>query len=405
MSTSFETDKIIEKILKRISKTAKRLNGSLPGATNIDCKYKLSHGGQWTDSFWVGMLYLAYSYSKDKEFLKYADAFQNFYRLRVQNTDEICEKYDFMPLDHDTGFVFSLSQVARYKLTGEVEARELALSAAELLASRFNEKGNFIRAWDTWKWDEDEEFIKEKKGKVIIDSMMNVPLLLWAYNQVGDSRYYEIAIKHTETVAQYMVREDGSSFHTFNFNHETGEAVQGKTGQGYADDSCWSRGQGWGIYGFALMYSYTADERWKKMCLKLCDYFLSQLTPSYIPVWDFAVLHQKETNFRPWDSSAAAIAASGILEICRHLEEEEKKQFYLEKARRIIQNLTVLCSTIEIDGIEPLLLHGASGPVYNKGTENIVKQNVDIPLIFGDYFYFEALIKLKSRDFELFWYR
>lgn len=393
---------LLDSIMNRIYTNGVSFDGKIPVCKmDENGHYVLGNGGAWTDSFWVGVFYLAYAYTKEQKYLDIADKYQQFFKERVENDAQICKEKGYLPLDHDTGFIFSLSQVAKYKLTGDVEAREMALNAANILASRFRENGGYVLAWDTWPWDNDEQFIYEKKGKMIIDSMMNMPLLMWAYNETGDKRFEHIAITHAHTVREYIVRENGSSYHQFNFNPETGEPVKGVTGQGYYDESCWSRGQAWGIYGFALMYGYTKDIIFLETAIKLADYFVSQLDSSYIPIWDFDA---KKIGYRPWDSSAGATAASGIIEISKHLADAEKAEKYLDAAKKMLSHLTEHCGAMNMDSYQPILLHSCIGPAYKKGAENsLLNSYSDTPTVYGDYFYVEALIKLANKNFDLFW--
>lgn len=391
----------MENIMDRIYSNGVSFDGKIPACKiNEKGQYVLSKGGAWTDSFWVGVFYLAYAYTKEQKYLDIANKYQSFFKERVENDAEVCKQKGYLPLDHDTGFIFSLSQVARYKLTGDIEAREIALKAANILAARFRENGNYILAWDTWPWDNDEQFIHEKKGKMIIDSMMNIPLLMWAYNETGDKRFEHIAVTHAHTVRKYIVRQDGSSYHQFNFDPETGVPVKGVTGQGYHDESCWSRGQAWGIYGFALMYGYTKEIEFLETAIKLADYFISNLDSSFIPLWDFSA---KKTVYRPWDSSAGAIAASGIIEISKHLNGEEEEK-YLDIAKRIICHITMHCGTLDMEDYQPIILHGCIGPAYKKDDEkSLLNAYTDTPTVYGDYFYVEALVKIFDSNFAVFW--
>lgn len=395
-------EKTINEILSKVKRNALRVGSKIPLCIlDNEGKYVLGDGGGWTDAFWVGILYLAYNYTLDKDYLAFADAYQQFFRDRVNLKSHLYNNETFLPLDHDTGFIFSLSQVARYKLIGDYEAKVLALKASELLALRYNEKGKFIRAWDTWPWDTEENFIEEKKGKIIIDSIMNVPLLMWAYDETEIDRYREIAINHTDTVMKYIVRNDYSTYHTYNFNPYNGEALYGKTQQGYDDVSCWSRGQSWAIYGFTLMYAYTKNENYLLTAKGLAEYFINYLPKNCIPYWDFDVAH---LEFKPWDSSAGAIAACALIDLSKYVIDIKEKTRYETAAKNIIEALIKLCSTLYNETYEPLLLHGCVGSAYRKNEEKqILVPYVDTPMIYGDYFFVEALMKLKNKNMTRFW--
>lgn len=310
---------ILEKTCARTYSNAQRFDGKIPvNSTDAFGKFKLGGGG-WTDGFFVGMLYLAYAYTKDDRFLKCADVYQPYFERRAENDADWCEKNGVLPLDHDIGFIFKLTQIYRYKLTDDKNAAALAMKAADILAMRYNPKGQFIRAWDTWKWDTDLEFIEAKKGKIIIDSMMNLALLFWASEYSGNEKYKNIAVHHADTVAKYILRPDGSTFHQFDFDPETGAPKQGVTGQGYSDDSCWSRGQAWAIYGFCEAYEYTKNEKYLQISEKAAEYFLAHLMPAGLPLWDFSC---EKLAFSPYDASAAAVALSGLISLNKHVKKE-----------------------------------------------------------------------------------
>ena len=389
----------IKKAERKILNTAATIpNGtSFPSVgLSADGEVIWQNGGCWTEGFWPGQLYLAYQDTENEAYLKAARTYEDFFDVRAENDPDVCEKNGYIPLDHDIGFIFSLSRVADYKLTGNERAKNFAIKAARVLKGRFNEKGKFIRAWDTWKWDTDEEFIRDKKGKAIIDSMMNMPILFWAAKETGEQVFYDVAYAHATTVMKNFVRADGSIYHTFNFNPETGEPIQGKTGQGYHDESAWSRGQSWGVHGFALAYMYTKDEVFLKTAEKVADYFIDHLSKTYLPKWDFCV---EEAPYIPIDASAAACAASGMLEIYKYT----KKEKYKECAEKMLFALTTICSTLDNDNFQPLLLHTCVGPAYAKGTENVVGGHTDTPSAYADFFYLEAMLKLKNPNMELFW--
>ncbi len=393
---------LMDQVMDRIYNNGVRFGSKIPVCRmDHQGQYILGNGGGWTDSFWVGLLYLAYAHTRDPKYRLLADQYQPFFKERAENDPEVCAAKKYLPLDHDAGFIFLLSEVARYKLIGDDEAKGMALRAAETLAERFQERGQFIRAWDTWPHDRDEQFIYEKKGKMIIDSLMNIPLLGWAAAESGAERFKEIAVTHARTIRKYIIRPNYSTYHQFNFNPETGAPVKGVTGQGYHDESCWSRGQAWGLYGFALAYGYTKESVFLDTAVGLADYFVENLDTSFMLLWDFDA---KGCSYRPWDSSAAAIAGSGLLEICRHLQDGERLDKFRLAADNILYHLVKLCGAFDINGYEPLLLHGCVGPAYQKGAEkNLINSFTDTPTVYGDYFFVEALIKLARPEIALFW--
>lgn len=391
---NYNTEAILSRICERVYSNAERFNGGIPSdTTDIDGKFAIKSGGSWTDSFFIGILNLAYLYTKNDDYMKFESGYNDFFRKRAENDPKWCEENNVIPLDHDTGFIFMLSEVYRYKLTGDAEARDTALTAVEHLAARFNEKGGFIRAWDRWEWDTDPQFIEDKKGKIIADSMMNLSLLFWAWEETGDKRFYHIAVTHADTVMKYIVRPDGSTYHQYNFDRITGIPKRGCTGQGYADDSCWSRGQAWVIYGFTQCYKYTGDARYLETALKAAEYFINNLTAMGLALWDFAC---RELPFHPYDSSACAIALSGLIS----LDKCSESNFLKNGIDRLCSGIMRHCSALDIDGWESLLLHACGGPAYSKGNESqIINPAVDTPMIYGDYYFFESMLKLHDERY------
>ncbi len=313
----------------------------------------------WTASFFPGICFLAYEITGDKKYLAHSEGYLDSFESRLVNRRHI---------SHDLGFLYTLSCVADYKLTGNERARGLALKAADVLAERYNEKGYYIQAWG-------EMGITYPDVKIIIDTMLNLPLLYWS----GQGKNYEIAVNHAKTTAKYLIREDYSSYHTYLMRPETGEAVCGKTHQGYADESTWARGQAWAVYGFALSYRYTKEKEFLRTAQKTAEVFLHNLPGDYVPYWDFTFT---DDNPDIRDTSAAAIFCCGLLELCQYAGEEEKA--YLDTVYRIMESLYDNYSTKDLGESNGFLREG----VYhrNNGAGECV--------IWGDYFYFEALVRI-----------
>lgn len=211
---------------------------------------------------------------------------------------------------------------------------------------------------------------------------MNLPLLYWASTQTGDKKFFDIARRHAQMTAENIVKKDASTFHTFYFDVETGKPLYGSTHQGYSDSSCWARGQAWGIYGFVLSYKYTRDWIFIDIAKKLLNYFLNRLPEDCVPYWDLVFTEGEQ----PRDSSAAAICACGILEMLKFLPLcDEYREYYENAAKNIVFSLsTKYLASQDLDS-DGLLLHG----VYNKPKN----EGVDEHTIWGDYFFFEALVR------------
>jgi len=246
--------------------------------------------GNWTSSFFTGMALMAWQETEDEYFLNQVLRLAPHYR----------EKMFIRQLDthHDLGFLASLYSVALYKLTGDKKHREVGLRAAEVLSQRFNEKGGFIRAWGRMDTDEFDNM-------AIIDCLMNLPLLYWASDETGDKKYRAIAVRHADTTLKNFVRADGSVYHAYRFDLQTGKPLRGDTYGGCGAESHWARGTAWAIYGFALSYRHTRDQKYLDASLRLAKKFTACLDKEIVPLWDF-----KPAASTPLirDASAASIA-------------------------------------------------------------------------------------------------
>lgn len=330
----------------------------------------------WTTSFWTGMLWLAFEVTGKEKYKEAAMQQLDTYKYRVDNKIETDT--------HDLGFIYTLSCVAGYKLTGNEEAKEAALKAAELLITRYFEKAGIIQAWGDLN-------DPNQMGRMIIDCCMNLPLLYWASEVTGDYKYAKIAQSHAEKAAEYIVREDASTYHTFYMDVDTGEPKFGKTHQGFSDTSCWSRGQAWGIYGFPLTYLYTKNDEMIKVTKKLSNYFLNRLPLDNVCYWDLIFTKGVEER----DSSAAAIAVCGLLEMTKILPlTDPYRKIYENASLAIIKSLSENYTSASDSLSNGILLHAVYGKPFNNG--------VDECNIWGDYYYFEALVRM-IKDWQLYW--
>lgn len=349
----------------------------VPAPASVDLIYPEIPNTDWTASFWVGSLFLLKTWLQTNEFDATIEKQMASFQERI--TKQIALN------THDIGFLYTLSAIAQYHLDHSPEAKQMAIDAADALMLRYYEKAGVIQAWG------DLQDPKEN-GRIIIDCLMNLPLLYFAGNATGDERYIKAAYSHAKKTQQYIVRENNTTYHTYFFDCETGEALYGKTAQGYSDESCWSRGQAWGIYGFTLSYIHSGDDSFLKTACDVADYFISKLPADYVCYWDLEFV---DGNEQECDSSAAAIAACGLLELAKQLPlANEKRSQYEDIAYYIVQSLQQNYTTKEIPASTGLLLHG----VYDKNNQ----RGVDECMIWGDYFYIEALVRLSSAWF-MYW--
>ena len=325
----------------------------------------------WTNGFWGGMLWLMYRETGDSKYAGIAAHSE-------QVLDSCMEQY--YGLHHDVGFMWLPTAVADYRMTGNAEGRRRGLHAANLLAGRFNPVGKFSRAWNDGAWKEG----CGNRGWAIIDCLMNIPLLYWASDETNDPRFRQIAMLHADTVMEHFIRPDGSSNHIVEFDVDTGAVVAHYGGQGYEEGSSWTRGQSWALYGFVLSYIHTGKQEYLDTAKRVAHYFIANIPEDgMIPV-DFRQPAQPDYK----DSTAAAIAACGLIEIAKQVGDLEKG-LYLNAAFRLLKVLDEKCCRY---GEDCDYLVGRGSGSYHESTH-------EYPIIYGDYFFMEAIFKLAGSDF------
>ena len=327
----------------------------------------------WTNGFWSGILWQMYNATKDEEYRKLAEQ-------QEERLDGALNK--FMGTDHDAGFMWLHTAVANWRLTNNEESRLRGLQAATLLSGRYNPSGQFIRAWGG------QHVNDERAGWMIIDCMMNLPLLYWASDLTKDPRYKTIAIKHAYTTMKHLLREDGSCYHIAAINPDTGELEYYPENQGYSPDSAWSRGQAWAIYGFALSYKYTGDKEFLDAAKKVAHYFIANVAMSgYVALVDFMAPEEPVM----YDTTASTCAACGLLELADLVTEHEKR-LYSEAAFKILHAVSEKhCNWNEEE--DSIVQNGCVA--YHRENE------IDLPIIYGDYFFVEGILKLKGMSFPI----
>lgn len=351
-----------------------------PSSNSFRGYYEVGENVEWTTGFWTGSIWLAYEYTKEAVFKEAALIQAESFLNRIENKIDVNH--------HDMGFLYSLSCVAAYKLTGSEPGKQAALLAADHLAQRYRENGKFLQAWGNP--GEPSEY------RLIIDCLLNLPLLYWASEVTGDASYQEKAENHIETAMKCILRPDDSTYHTYFMDLQTGEPSYGVTHQGNRDGSAWARGQAWGIYGIALSFRYTKNPEYIPLFYRVTDYFIAHLPEDLIPYWDFDF----DTGSRePRDSSAAAIAVCGMLEMAKYLEPVQSEK-YRQTAEIMLSALIRECSNQDGTKSDGLLLHGTYA---RESKENTCKnRGVDECNTWGDYFYMEALTRL-AQDWDLYW--
>lgn len=369
--TQLWAEKIFEKIDSKLTIEAERLGDKIPYIPDEATHTYLEDRGEtdpvwWTNGFWAGMLWQMYHATGKKLYKDTAEANEK----RLDRAFEI-----YTGLHHDVGFMWLHTAVANYRLTGNERSKARGLHAAHLLAGRYNPRGQYIRSWN-----------RDRAGWVIIDSMLNIPLLYWAEKETEDPRFRFIAEDHADKVMNNIVRPDGSVNHIGVFDATNGDLLETPAGQGYASGSSWSRGQAWAIYGFALSYLHTGKSVYLETAKKVAHYFISEVSKTdWISIVDFRAPKSPVML----DTSAGLCAACGLLEIAKHVEEYEK-DLYVDAAINILQSTEKKYAIwdSEKDG----LIDSATASYHDE-------QWTEVPIIYGDYYFVEAILRLVDKDF------
>jgi unsaturated chondroitin disaccharide hydrolase len=386
-------DSVYDKLKVKLKAECRRVGTDIPYTTGEDGRYRdiidtaygrTPDGGvtlaNWTNGFWPGMLWQMYHATGDTA-----------YRDAAAGVEERLEAVlkDSEAVGHDLGFLFLQSSVANYRETGDKEAKRRGLLAAAELAARYNLKGEFLRAWSGPRETEHGKRMGggDIRGWMIIDSMMNLPLLYWASRELDDPRFSQIAVSHAKTVQRYIVRPDGSCNHIVALDPDTGEYLNNPAGQGYGQGSSWSRGQSWAVYGFALSFRHTGEQSFLDTAKQCAHYCVSNMAVTdWVPLVDY----RQPAEPVKYDSTAAMITACGLLEIAGHVGESEAR-FYTEAAYRILRACEAKFADWDPER-DSILTGGAY--FYHDPTG----ENTDRPIIYADYFFIEAVLRLKGKD-------
>lgn len=319
---------------------------------------------EWCAGFWPGILWYDYEATRDPEIKKEAERYTDALGVILQQP----------VFDHDLGFLMFCSFGNGYRLTGNKHYREILLASADSLASLFNPKVGTILSWP------------RNTGilgghNTIMDNMMNLELLFWAARNGGNPYLYDIAVSHAEKTMEHQFRPDFSSYHVAVYDSVSGDFIKGVTHQGYADNSMWARGQAWAIYGYTLVYRETHDKKFLDFACNVADVYLRNLPSDLIPFWDF---NAPDIPRAPRDASAAAITASALLELSTYLPNDTACR-YRKSAENILRNLY---NDYRAGESKPAFLLHSTGH-HPAGSE------IDASIIYADYYYIEALMRLK----------
>ena len=364
-----------KKINKKLSRTAVKSRNIIPYTTIRGQHDNRGEKGitWWTNGFWGGLMWLMYKETGNEDYRKTAERSEEL-------LDEALKQYK--ALHHDVGFMWHLTSGANYRITGNEASCNRNLYAAASLCSRYNIDGDYIRAWNG----------ESNAGVSIIDCLMNLSLLYWASDEIGDESFRRIAKRHMDMAMRDHIRPDGSVNHIV--QHKVNEVGVEKViaGQGYSETSCWSRGLAWAVYGSVISYIHAGNAEYLDAAKKTADYFIENCKKTdYLPLIDFCA--PAEPVY--YDSTAGVCAACGMLEIAKYVSEEEGRRYAKEAINILKACDTHFCNYEESE--DALVLMGSER--YPMTEE--VKKKVHIPIIYGDFFFVEAILKLKGSEFMI----
>ncbi|MDD6483078.1 MAG: glycoside hydrolase family 88 protein [Clostridiales bacterium] len=356
--------------IKRVKETLDYFYDCFPSEQSENYIYKKFKNVSWTTGFYEGLLWLAYEWTGNESIFKSAKHHSRLFGKRLDENIELDH--------HDMGFLFTLSSVADYKITGDETAKKDGIRAADKLMARYRPDVKFIQAWGDMK--------DPKSCRFIVDCLLNIPLLFWAGEITGDTKYRDAAVNHMNTAVKYIIRPDFSTHHTFFFDPKTKLPLRGETHQGYSDTSAWARGQAWAVYGLALCYAYTRDEGLLEYFDGVTEYFISHLPKNYVPYWDLIFT---DGSGEERDTSAAAVAVCGILEMEKHRPRGDFKA-------AADKMLCALCEAYTTEGMDSngILKEG----MYSKKHGHKSECNT-----WGDYFFAEALMRAENPEWKKYW--
>lgn len=345
------------------------MKGMLVDNTNRQGEFVAGHPFQWTAGFYPGTLWYLY-----ENFGR-----EDVYEAAVEMTERMREQ-QYNCNTHDIGFMMFCSFGQKMRVCSDTTCNSVIINSAKSLASRYNATTGCIKSWES---------VPEKGWDyvVIIDNMMNLELLMEASLISGDPTYAQIAVNHANTTLNNHFRKDYSSYHVVNYDEQTGKVLTRQTAQGFADESAWSRGQGWALYGYTLMYRYTNDKKYLKQAVNIAEYILNhpRMPEDGIPYWDFDAIGERSC-YR--DVSAASVYASALIELSSYMNESEKADRYRDFAKKII---------ISLSGNEYRAALGQNANfILKHSTINMNKDNYDTAVVYADYYYVEALMRFKK---------
>ncbi|MBP3360629.1 MAG: glycoside hydrolase family 88 protein [Clostridia bacterium] len=363
--------------VNKVRKNLKHFTYAFPALTAPNGKYSKISNDPWTTGFWPGMIWISYLMTREKKFREVGEIQSILFKERMETNHQLQH--------HDIGFLYSLSCVANYKITGDKTAFETGIDAAEKLCEMYREVPGIIqRGGDMNNLDD------AMTGVFIVDCMNNVPLLFWASKETGEHRFFEIAYNHMKNSLASIIKENGRVVQHGIANVITGEIIsdsslsQGKGG----DDAAWARGQAWAIAGLPITYGYTGDRSFLEAAKAVIFYFLNRMPGDLVSNWDLYYTNDDEQR----DTSASSIAVCGMLCLCSYLSDDDPdKRVIYNAALNILKSLS-----------DNYLTDEKSMGILDAGVYGMNWKGVDEPNVWGDYYFMEALFRLTD-EFVSFW--
>ena len=321
---------------------------------------------EWTAGFWPGVLWYDYEATSNDSIKEEADKF----------TRSLGFLAEIPAYDHDLGFLVFCSYGNGYRLTGNEEYKKVILAVSDTLATLYKPAVGAILSWP--------RNVEMFGGhNTIMDNMINLEMLFWAAKNGGNKHLYDIAVAHADKTMENQFREDYTSYHVAVYDTITGECINRCTHQGYADNSMWARGQAWAIYGYTVVYRETREPKYLDFAEKVAQVYLDRLLEDYIPYWDFSAPGIPDA---PKDASAACVVASALIELAGYCE-GESQQKYIDAAERMLASLS--SDRYQSRGQNVAFLMHSTGHWP-------AKSEIDASIIYADYYYIEALLRLKA---------
>lgn len=370
-------NKAIKAATQKLESKLELYSQSFVGTFSTDGKYPMGENTTWVSGMHTGTMLLAYELTGNTSFLDAVVTNIPSYKKRIDEQIKLSS--------HDVGFIYSPSCVGLYKLTGNADIREIALKAAQHLYDKlYSQKGGFILRMLGSDVD---------CHRTMMDTLLNIPLFFWAYEETGEKKYLDAANSQLKITNDYLIRPDGSSYHHYQFDPDTHKPLHGCTFQGHRDESTWSRGHSWGVYGFPMAYGYNGDEALWPLHRDVTYFMLNHLPKDNIPYWDYDFVDECD---QARDISAGLISACGMMEACKYLSDNSpERTIYQNAASMILEAAIDKCADYEHYDFDGLVNFVTCSAPHGLGVNECA--------LYGDFFYLEALLRYTRPEWKMYW--